>query len=67
MEIGLGKAERISNLKVIWPTRKNNIQEFQNIEPDKAYDLKEGGKLVPIPYDYVPFKKEAMHHQHEEG
>jgi hypothetical protein len=67
MEIGLGKAERITNLKVMWPTMKNNVQEFQNIDPDKAYQLKEGGKLEPVTYEYVPFKKGEVHHQHEEG
>jgi len=65
MEIGLGKAEYIANLKVTWPSKKSEVQEFQRVDLDKAYFLKEGSTLQSIDYDYVPFKKDGEHHQHE--
>jgi hypothetical protein len=65
MEIGLGKAESITNLKVTWPSKKSVAQEFKQVDFDKAYSLKEGEKLEPVEYTYVPFKKEGMQHMHE--
>ena len=65
LEIGLGKAEKISTLKIAWPTDKNRIQEFKDVELNKAYDLKEGDTLKPVEYHYVPFKKDGEQHQHD--
>ncbi|HZV70335.1 MAG TPA: CRTAC1 family protein [Saprospiraceae bacterium] len=65
LEMGLGKATMINNLKVTWPSKNRNVQDFKNIEINKAYFLKEGGTLEPVAYQYIPFKKEGMHHQHE--
>ena len=65
LEIGLGKAERIKNIKVTWPSEKSKVQEFQNVDLDKAYFLKEGEQLIPVEYQYVPFKKDGGHHQHD--
>jgi hypothetical protein len=68
VELGVGKASIISKLKITWPSKNNPVQEFMQVEVDKAYFLKEGGRLEPVPYDYVPFKKNEEHqhlHEHE--
>ncbi len=62
VELGLGKADYITNLKITWPYREKIVQEFQHVEVNKAYHLKEGGQLEALDYQYVPFKKEAMDH-----
>ncbi|MEO6130658.1 MAG: CRTAC1 family protein [Saprospiraceae bacterium] len=64
VELGLGKAEEITNLKVMWPNSNKDVQEFQHVVINKAYTLKEGGQLVTVDYQYVAFKKDGMHHQH---
>lgn len=66
VEMGLDKAETITNLKITWPVKNNSVQEFKNVEANKAYSLKEGGTLETVGYEYVPFKKDGgMHHQHQ--
>jgi hypothetical protein len=48
--IGLGKATRIAEIEVTWPTSKL-VQKFHDIRPDRAYHLREGaGTLTPVQY-----------------
>ncbi len=48
--IGLGKAERISEIEVTWPTSKL-VQKFHDLPVDRAFHLREGeAALVPVQY-----------------
>ncbi len=64
LEIGLGKATSIENIKVTWPSLKSQVQEFRNIIFDKAYLIKEGSQPESIPYLSTPFKKVEQQHHH---
>ena len=43
--IGLGKATKISQIEVSWPTSKL-IQRFQNVEIDRSFRLREGSSSL---------------------
>jgi hypothetical protein len=47
--IGLGKAERIAEIEVSWPTSKLK-QKFHDVAVDRAFHLREGMRLRPIKY-----------------
>ena len=64
LEMGMGQAKEIKSLTVTWPSKKAQKQVFQNIAINKAYHLKEGEQLENIPYNAVPFAKNAEHHHH---
>ncbi|HJW31448.1 MAG TPA: CRTAC1 family protein, partial [Saprospiraceae bacterium] len=62
LEIGLGQATKVNSLRILWPSRTAGGQVFQQVELDKAYHLKEGGALEPVPYTPEPFQKMEHHH-----
>jgi len=64
LEMGMGQAKAIKLLTVTWPNKKSDKQVFQNVAVNSAYHLKEGGQLENIPYNTVPFAKNAEHHHH---
>lgn len=66
MEIGLGTSFMIKKLTIHWPSKKTYPQEFENVEGNSAYHIKEGGILKKLDYIYIPFKKDAAsaHHHH---
>jgi len=48
--IGLGKAERVAEIEVSWPT-SGLVQRFRNLEVDRAFHLREGNPaLKPVEY-----------------
>ena len=48
--IGLGKAERIAEVEVTWPTSKL-VQRFHDLQVDHAFHLREGdASLKPVEY-----------------
>lgn len=62
LEIGLGQADRINNLKIYWPNKTRTVEEFTDLETRKAYHIKEGGKPVIQDYTHVPYVKNEGHH-----
>jgi hypothetical protein len=46
-DIGLGKAARIAEIEVTWPTSKR-VQKFRDVAVDRAFHLREGGTLTPV-------------------
>ena len=44
--IGLGDADRVAELEVIWTT--GEIQYFQDVAVNRRYRLREGGELLPV-------------------
>jgi len=51
--IGLGKAERVAEIEVTWPTSKL-VQKFHDLPVDHAFHLKEGAATL-TPVTYRPF------------
>ena len=48
--IGVGKAERIAEVEVTWPTSKL-VQKFRDLPADRAFHLREGdATLTPVQY-----------------
>ena len=64
LEIGLGGAEKIENVKITWPSKKSQVQEISNLEMDKAYFIKEGEEAKLISYQHVPLKRGQQQHHH---
>ena len=62
LEIDLRKAEKIEKLKVKWPNKQMTMQEFENLEVNKAYFIKEGVTPQEVTYIKVPLKKGTAHH-----
>jgi enediyne biosynthesis protein E4 len=46
LHFGLGDAERIDKVEVLWPNGTSQI--FQDIATDCFYHLKQGGELIPV-------------------
>jgi hypothetical protein len=63
--IGVGKAERISEIEVTWPTSKL-VQKFHDLPVDRAYHLREGAAaLTPVNYKTFQLRHPpATAHQH---
>jgi hypothetical protein len=45
---GIGQAEKIDWITVQWPDRKNSVQKFKNIEPDRFVQVVQGKDLEQI-------------------
>lgn len=63
LEIGLGSAEKIQQVKIHWPTHPSSSQVITGLSPDKAYTIREGAEPQETNYHYTPFKKN-QHHSH---
>lgn len=64
-EIGLGKAQQIDKLEIIWPNRERTSSIFTGLEVNKVVEITEGEEDVrSIGLGTVPFKK--MEHQHHQ-
>jgi len=63
--IGVGKAQRIAEVEVTWPTSKL-VQTFRDLPVDHAYHLREGaGALAPVEYKKFHLRHlPATAHQH---
>ncbi|NND94772.1 MAG: CRTAC1 family protein, partial [Flavobacteriales bacterium] len=62
-EIGLGKAETISELKIHW--QNSDDQVFKDIEPGKKYKVIEGeAGLIEMDYSPLEFSQDAAVHEH---
>ena len=48
LEIGLGSSFMIKKLTIHWPSKKTYPQEFENVEGNRAYHIKEGGILKKL-------------------
>jgi len=66
MEVGLGNAESIKSVKVLWPNKEKTLQEFKNLSSGKAYLLKEDQTdAIEIEYKEITLKlDEHAHHHH---
>ncbi len=63
-EIGLGKSKSIKKLSINWPSGKNQV--FNNIEPNKKYEVFENKRaLNQIPFNKLNFSKKNHHHYHQ--
>ena len=63
--IGLGKAEKIAEIEISWPTSEL-VQKFTNVAADRAFHLREGATaLQPVHWKTFTLRQhsdEAMHH-----
>ena len=57
--IGLGKATKIAEITVQWPT-SHQTQSFRNIGVDQAFHLREGGKLESLHWKSFTLTNTAM-------
>jgi hypothetical protein len=57
--IGLGKATKISEIEVSWPTSKL-VQRFQNVEVDRDYRLREGNHALQSTKENSPRPADTM-------
>ncbi len=46
LEVGLGQADAVERVEVLWPVRDARPQVFTGLEPDHAYRLEEGEPAV---------------------
>ena len=63
-EIGLGDAEQLRRLIVIWPDSQRTTQTFSNLETRRHYQLTQGEN--PTLRNLVSFQLKAAEHQHED-
>src|SRR5690606_13063685 len=47
-EIGLGDADTIGEIRITWPSLQNRTQTFRDVQPDRAYAIRQGGSLTPV-------------------
>lgn len=63
--IGLGKAERVAEIEISWPTSKL-VQKFTNVAGDRAFHLREGASSLQLlhwkTFSLRQHSEEAMHH-----
>ncbi len=56
-EIGLGRATRIDEIRVIWPNRDQTTEVFTNVAVNQYYSIVEGrGTIEAVPTPVVPFR-----------
>lgn len=58
-EIGLGKADRIDTLQIVWPTAERDTQTVTGLEADRAYRIEEGDPPAALDRPPVSFRDEA--------
>ena len=62
-EIGLGKANTIDTLEVVWPNKERSTALFSNLNPYTTIRIKEGSKEIEtLNLKPVAFKKMEAHH-----
>jgi hypothetical protein len=62
--IGVGKATKIDEIEVSWPTSKS-VQTFRDVAVDRAFHIKEGtARLTPVEYKKFEFIGAAPAHVH---
>ena len=60
-QIGLGKADRIEVLEILWPT-SNQTQQFKNVSADQFIEITEGANTYrKQSWPKVTFRKEKEH------
>jgi len=65
LEIGLGDATRIREVRIHWPSRSNSQQVLDGLEPGNAYAVRQGVAAELIPYKATPLEPHTpMTHQH---
>lgn len=63
LEIGLGKASQIEEVKVFWPNKESQV--FRNIKANQKILIKEGVKVPQaVEYNPVPFNVQMRNHIH---
>ncbi len=64
-ELGLGKAEVIKRLEVLWPYENMSVSVFENVSVNQHIQITEGSEEVkPLDWTPVPFRKMGMHGHH---
>jgi hypothetical protein len=64
-EIGLGKAEQIQKISIMWPNAQRTTQTYNNLAINKSYHIVEGKPPVVLDRAAVPFRKVSkMKHNH---
>ena len=59
--IGVGKATKIDEIQVFWPTSKLT-QTFRDVAVDRAFHIKEGVlRLIPLQYKRFSFQADTSH------
>ncbi|MEZ4701908.1 MAG: CRTAC1 family protein [Rhodothermales bacterium] len=65
VEVGLGDAERLDRLEVVWPNAGRSTDVFEQIPLNGYYRVEEGGAMTPLTAPPVPFRKsEPAGHTH---
>lgn len=59
-ELGIGRAERIDEVRVWWPSGREQV--FKDVAANRAYGLEEGGQLVPRTLPSFSLADERVHH-----
>lgn len=65
LELGLGDADRIREVRIHWPSRAEAFQSVRGLVPGKAYAIRQGAEPEEIAYRSTPFHLNTpMTHQH---
>lgn len=65
-EIGLGKADRIETLEVIWPNKARTTSTFKLVDVNAVIRIKEGaGEIETLTIEATPFAKGGHHHHQQ--
>ncbi len=64
LEMGLGKAEKITAAKIYWPLKNKAPQILEGLEVNHVYNIREGESPEPVPNSHIPFKKDQNEHHH---
>lgn len=67
LEIGLGDAVSLDEVRIIWPDAERSIERHTALALNRAYRLKQGDALVTRAYEAIPFRKDsASNHVHQQ-
>ena len=47
-EIGIGAADRILKLEIVWPDHTSSVEESHHLQPNSAYRIRQGEAAHPM-------------------
>jgi hypothetical protein len=53
-EVGLGRTDRIDELKITWPNRDRSTDTYTDLPVNRHYVITEGGDAMPL--EVAPFR-----------
>jgi hypothetical protein len=69
LHVGLGRAARVRELRIIWPDSSRTTSSFTDLAVDRSYRIVQGSAPVlldrpAVPFHKVPLSPPPMDHQH---